>query len=457
MAMRSLLGKLSVLLALAVGLAAPAWAGNPDTVNTVPSANSTFLPDVQNFLREEDADRFSEQFTGFVVSGGTHGTGAGLTGTPTALIAYPGGGRITETGSITYPNNDTCWVIATRAVTGDVTTFTRVSGTHYAIDCASVSLPATPTDAVMLMEVTTSGGSISAVTDLRIRSSVPPQAGIVSGSALTTPLTIGDILYAGTTLSWAILDAVTDGSVLRSAGTSTAPVWGKVRLSGGTTDTTGTLPVASGGTQTTTAPTDGQLLIGKTDGSYAVTDLTCGSNMTCTPGDGTLEIASSATAGTQVTDKVTADTTVTNTVVETAVYTKSISGGVIGTNSRIRLTLAGSIVNSSGTNRDLTIRLKYGATTLATAAVDVRNGITAGGAEIIAYLSADGATDAQHGLIRALSAGGSSSGRDRAAAGSGTAAEDSTGALNLVVTVQWAAASTNLTYVMRHAVAELLP
>ena len=41
------------------------------SINTVPSANSTFLADLQTFLLEEDADRFRDMFTGFISAGGT--------------------------------------------------------------------------------------------------------------------------------------------------------------------------------------------------------------------------------------------------------------------------------------------------------------------------------------------------------------------------------------------------
>ena len=60
---------------------------------------------------------------------------------------------------------------------------------------------------------------------------------------------------------------------------------------------TGTLPIARGGTGSSTAPSDGKLLIGKTDGSYAVANLTAGTNVTITNGDGTVTIAASGGGG----------------------------------------------------------------------------------------------------------------------------------------------------------------
>lgn len=59
--------------------------------------------------------------------------------------------------------------------------------------------------------------------------------------------------------------------------------------------TTGILPIARGGTGSTTAPTDGQLLIGNTSTSgFSLATLTAGSNVTITNGNGTIQIAASA-------------------------------------------------------------------------------------------------------------------------------------------------------------------
>lgn len=58
-------------------------------------------------------------------------------------------------------------------------------------------------------------------------------------------------------------------------------------------DISGVLPVAKGGTNLATVPTNGQLLIGNGTG-YTVASLTAGSNVTITPGAGTITIASTA-------------------------------------------------------------------------------------------------------------------------------------------------------------------
>jgi hypothetical protein len=58
-------------------------------------------------------------------------------------------------------------------------------------------------------------------------------------------------------------------------------------------DISGVLPIAKGGTNLSSTPTNGQLLIGNGSG-FALASLTAGSNVTITPGAGTISIASTA-------------------------------------------------------------------------------------------------------------------------------------------------------------------
>lgn len=144
-----------------------------ETINTIPAASASFIADLQTFLKEEDADRFKDMFTGFILSGGTHVTGAGLTHTPDSIVAYPGGHYVTETGAITYPNNVThIWVIVHRNTTTAITDWTRESGTHYLFrNTGSATRPALPVvESAILMKVTTSGGAVTVVEDHRTRS-----------------------------------------------------------------------------------------------------------------------------------------------------------------------------------------------------------------------------------------------------------------------------------------------
>jgi hypothetical protein len=71
-----------------------------------------------------------------------------------------------------------------------------------------------------------------------------------SGGTGQSSFAVGDLLYANTTTTLAKLADVATGNVLRSGGVGVAPAWGKADL---TTDITGTLPVANGGTGQTTS------------------------------------------------------------------------------------------------------------------------------------------------------------------------------------------------------------
>lgn len=71
----------------------------------------------------------------------------------------------------------------------------------------------------------------------------------------------------------------------------------------------GTTAIARGGTGTGTAPTTGQLLIGKTAGTYQLGTITAGTNVTVTNGDGTITIAA---AGSSTSLATLSDATITS-------------------------------------------------------------------------------------------------------------------------------------------------
>ena len=108
-----------------MGCLTNALAADSHTHSTVPQQNSSFIGDLQTFLKTEDAARYIAQFQGMVVSGGVDATGGTLTHTPTSLTAYPGGYLTLETGSVTYVSNSTCYLIAHRLTTGNLGTFQR--------------------------------------------------------------------------------------------------------------------------------------------------------------------------------------------------------------------------------------------------------------------------------------------------------------------------------------------
>ena len=96
-----------------------------------------------------------------------------------------------------------------------------------------------------------------------------------SGGTDQSSYAVGDILYASTTSALSKLADVATGNALISGGVDTAPSYGKIGL---TTHVSGTLPVANGGTGTTTLT---GMLIG--NGTSAVTALKSEYAKTATP------------------------------------------------------------------------------------------------------------------------------------------------------------------------------
>ena len=158
-------------------------------------------------------------------------------------------------------------------------------------------------------------------------------------------------------------------------------------------------------------------------------------------------------------DRVTANTQVNSSVTETTIYSKAIAAGDLSTNKRLRLQLQCSMQIKAG--EDITLRLKYGATTLATAFIE-NNGVgdvTTMGAIVTALLSADGSATAQVGNIAfpAVAGFGATINEDLVAtSGMGTATENSAGALNLIITAQHSANNAAQEINMQHALLELL-
>lgn len=161
------------------------------------------------------------------------------------------------------------------------------------------------------------------------------------------------------------------------------------------------------------------------------------------------------------------DVDVTNTTTETNMFTYTVPAGLLGTNRILRLSLLGTYVANSVTPT-MSFRVYYGAT-LMYADTIFGLGATAflGGWEFIFHLSARNATNVQELNARLLfgnraacvtgigDLGSSSSGAAHPI--EGTAAEDSTTALDLRVTAQWSGANTTYHFTTKTAILELLP
>jgi len=90
-----------------------------------------------------------------------------------------------------------------------------------------------------------------------------------AGGTGQTSYAVGDLLYADTTTTLSKLADVATGNALISGGISTAPSWGKIGL---TTHVSGTLPIANGGTNSTSTATAGGISYG-TGTAFAFTSV----------------------------------------------------------------------------------------------------------------------------------------------------------------------------------------
>jgi hypothetical protein len=353
------------------GTSIPA-VGNP--WNTVPSSNSTFIADLQTFLYNEDAQRFADMFSSFVVTGGVISTGAGLTKTPTSLQAYPGGYRITEIGSITFLPSVTTFVIVHRDTSGNAGTYTRVIGTHYLIDSVSGSEPALPANSARIATVVTNTTSVTVVTDRRV---LLPTGPLTGGTGLTT-YAAGDMVYAPTAnpLALARLADVAIGNVIVSGGVGVAPAYGKVNVdrNAATTHIAGTMRARDGGTGQSAPPTSGQSIFG----NLATGDFVLGSFV------GTHNVIASYNNGVgwTFTDAILAESSFTpgsytNSTAETAKVTATFAANAFVSGAgTVEGYMDGTHTNASGGDVIYTIRLKLGVTTLCSIAFTSTNGST---------------------------------------------------------------------------------
>lgn len=123
---------------------------------------------------------------------------------------------------------------------------------------------------------------------------------VTRGGTGITSYAVGDLLYATAATTLSKLAGVATGNVLISGGVATAPSWGKVQLSGGSSHVSGTLAVTNGGTGSSTAPSNGQVLIGNGTG-FTLATITGSSTVTVTNGGGSISIdVATGTTGTMI-------------------------------------------------------------------------------------------------------------------------------------------------------------
>lgn len=171
-------------------------------------------------------------------------------------------------------------------ITGGTVVGVTVTGTTIGVDAGGTGLTTTPANGEILI----GDGAGYALNTLTAGAGVTITngAGTVEIAATGSGGTVTSVDGAGTVNGITLTGTVTTAGSLFLGGTLT-----DVDL---TTQVIGTLPVARGGTNLTTAPTDGQLLIGNGTG-YTLAAITAGTGVSVTNGSGTITIAATGGSG----------------------------------------------------------------------------------------------------------------------------------------------------------------
>jgi len=281
------------------------------------------------------ADLGGSTISNAVWQGTTIGTGYGGTG----LTTFTSGGALyaTSTSSLTsgtlpvasggtsattftangilYGNGTSALGVTSAGTTGQV----LLANTSGAPTWGSVpSSGAVTTFQTSLNGLTPSTATAGAVT---LAGTLGPTSGGTGLSAYTT----GDIIYASATNTLAALADVATGNALISGGVTTAPSWGKIGL---TTHVSGTLPVANGGTGSTSFTAYGVLTGGTTSTGAVQSVAAIGTNgqVLTSNGAGALPTFQTVSAGLTVTN----DTTTATALYPT--FTSATSGSISGIN-----------------------------------------------------------------------------------------------------------------------------
>lgn len=125
---------------------------------------------------------------------------------------------------------------------------TSASGTVFPTGC--IPMATFTTNATIILTLVDSRTFINQNFDL-------PIAAIYGGTGQTT-YNVGDLIYADTTTTLAKLPDIATGNVLLTGGVSTIPTYGKVGL---TTHVSGILPIANGGTNSSTALNNNRIML----------------------------------------------------------------------------------------------------------------------------------------------------------------------------------------------------
>lgn len=201
--------------------------------------------------RASDADTFENASPNGLSEGSTLFVQQGATGAGETYVCNTQGTIVFGTTNITFAQVSSAQIYS--AGTG-----LTLTGTQFSITNTAVTPAAYGSASKTLTATVNAQGQLTALADTNIAIAMSQVTsgtlGVTQGGTGFSSYTIGDIIYANTTTSFAKLAGVATGNVLISGGVGAAPSWGKVALASAVS---GTLPVLNGGTGVTTSTGSG--------------------------------------------------------------------------------------------------------------------------------------------------------------------------------------------------------
>lgn len=224
--------------------------------------------------------------------------GNGATYTAATLTGGTGIGIVNGAGSITVNNTGLVGLAAVSPIVSTGGTSPTLTHANSGVGAGTYTNATVTVDSRGHVTAASSGtGGVSSVTasaPLASSGGANPNISLNTvtvnkGGTGITSYAVGDLLVADATVSLTSLPDVVTGNVLLSGGINVAPSYGKVGLS---THVSGTLPVANGGTGSSSVPANGQIPIG--DGTaYVPATITPGLGVSITNGPGSITISAS--------------------------------------------------------------------------------------------------------------------------------------------------------------------